>query len=245
MRTKIFAHRGSKGTHPENTMSAFKEALRIGADGVEFDVQLTKDNQVVVIHDETVDRTTTGTGYVKDYTLAELQQLDAGIKFDSAFIGERIPTLEEVLALYQPTSFLINIELKNDLFRYEGMEEKVIAFVRQYQLEDRVILSSFNHDCIAYLQTLNTSIELALLYDTYDEQVIIDMNNKEQTSFHPNGSLLTKEIIEEAHKHQLTIRTYTINKVEDMLTAYHLGVDAIFTDFPEQALQIARATDHA
>jgi glycerophosphoryl diester phosphodiesterase len=120
--TKIFGHRGSMGTMPENTLLGFSHALDCGVDGIELDVQLTKDGELVVIHDEKIDRTTDGTGYVKDYTLHELKQFSAGVKFSdlelfdkNVWCLERIPTLEEVLELITPYQIELNIELKTNI----------------------------------------------------------------------------------------------------------------------------------
>ena len=127
--TKIFAHRGSKGTHPENTLSSFREAVRVGSEGIELDVHLTKDGQLVVIHDETVDRTTNGTGEIRNLTLAEVKAMDAGSWFKNDFAGEKIPTLDEVLHLLKELNFTgqLNIELKTDIIQYEGLVEKCLA----------------------------------------------------------------------------------------------------------------------
>ena len=121
--TKIFAHRGSKGTHPENTLASFKEAVRVGSDGIELDVHLTKDGHLVVIHDETVDRTTNGTGEIRNLTLAEIKAMDAGGWFHNKYAGEKIPTLEEVLLLLTELGFngQLNIELKTDVIQYKGL----------------------------------------------------------------------------------------------------------------------------
>ncbi|WP_290369680.1 glycerophosphodiester phosphodiesterase family protein, partial [Peribacillus simplex] len=143
--TLIFAHRGSAGTHPENTMSAFKEAARVGADGIETDVQLSKDGEVVIIHDEKLDRTTNASGYVKDRTLMELKTLNASATHKGKLGKEKIPTLEELFIWLYDNQLFCNIELKNTLFLYPGLEEKVIRLIRTYEMEERVILSSFNH----------------------------------------------------------------------------------------------------
>src|SRR5690625_7911098 len=122
----IFAHRGSAGTHPENTMAAYIEAEKVGAEGLEIDVHLTKDDQLAVIHDNTVNRTTNGSGMVRDYTLAELKKLDAGSWFSPRFQQERIPTLQEVLEFIQNNKMILNIELKYATLDYVDFEEKVI-----------------------------------------------------------------------------------------------------------------------
>lgn len=122
--TLIFAHRGSAGTHPENTMSAFKEAARVGADGIETDVQLSKDGEVVIIHDEKLDRTTNASGYVKDRTLMELKTLNASATHKGKLSKEKIPTLEELFIWLYDNQLFCNIELKNMLFLYPGFRRE-------------------------------------------------------------------------------------------------------------------------
>lgn len=138
------AHRGFSGKYPENTLLAFQKGIEAGADGFEFDTHLTRDGEIVIIHDERLDRTTNAQGFVKDYTLEELRKVDASKPFpECGFCG--IPTLREYFELIRGRDLITNIELKNGIFWYEGMEEKVIAMIREYGLEERVILSSFNH----------------------------------------------------------------------------------------------------
>ena len=117
---KLFAHRGFSGKYPENTLLAFRRAAELDVFGVEFDVHLTADGQLVVIHDETINRTSTGSGFVKDMTLDELRQYEYGGWFGEQFAGERIPTLHEVLAAFRKTAHVLNIEIKSDIFEYEG-----------------------------------------------------------------------------------------------------------------------------
>ncbi|MGM9987647.1 MAG: glycerophosphodiester phosphodiesterase [Bacillaceae bacterium] len=237
----IFAHRGSKGTHPENTLAAFREAIAVGADGIEFDVHLTSDGEMVIIHDEKLNRTTTGKGYVKDYTLAQLKQVDAGVKFSKQFKGERIPTLREVFELVKDTNLILNIELKNDVFRYEGMEEKVVSLIKDFHFEDRVLFSSFNHDSIALLQELAPHIPAALLYQFYDEEVVNDGINKKGEGLHLDIRLLEQEMVQQAHQNGLPVRVWTVNKEKDIQKMMNYDVDAIFSDFPKRALEMVKA----
>src|SRR5690606_37773582 len=126
----------------ENTLAAFKAAIRTGADGIELDVQRTADGAVVIIHDETVDRTTDGTGRVAEMTLEQLSRLDAGGWFDAQYAGERIPTLEELLQLVRDLGWtgLINIELKNSAVQYKGMENDVIRLIHRFDLADQILI---------------------------------------------------------------------------------------------------------
>ena len=154
-KTFIFAHRGSKGTHPENTLEAFKEAVRLGVDGIELDVHLTKDGELAIIHDETVDRTTNGTGYVRDMTMAELKKLDAGSWFSEEFYQSVIPTLAEVLSLLKDTDIKLNVEIKSDIIPYEGIEEKVLQTLESYSYKNNAIISSFNHYSVKKVHELD------------------------------------------------------------------------------------------
>lgn len=123
MKTKVWAHRGASGYMPENTLPSFQKAVELGADGVELDIQLSKDGEIVVCHDEMVDRTSNAKGWLKDYTLAELKEMDFSYQFKE--LGKvSIPTMKEVFELLKPTNLIINIELKTGIFDYEGIEEK-------------------------------------------------------------------------------------------------------------------------
>lgn len=239
--TKIFAHRGAAGTHPENTMVAFYEAERVGADGIELDVQMTKDGALVVIHDETVDRTTDGTGWVKDFTYRDLQSLHAGYKFAEQYPTCPIPLLEEVLAWISGTSLLLNIELKNGLIAYDRLEEKVIDLVKHYQLEPRVIFSSFNHNSMARCRQLAPTIETALLYMERLYQPWQYVRVLGAKGLHPYYRTVSESFVREAHLHHVRVRPFTINSEEAMNTMFRYKVDAIFTDYPEKAKQIKKA----
>ncbi|WP_245237043.1 glycerophosphodiester phosphodiesterase family protein, partial [Paenibacillus ihuae] len=159
-----FAHRGASAVCPENTMAAFRKSLELGATGIETDVQMSSDGGLVLIHDESLNRTAGAEGYVKDRTLSQLLELNAGSWFGPEFKDERLPTLEELLDLLQKRDTVLNIELKNGIFMYPGMEEKVIAAVRDYGMSERVVLSSFNHYSLAYCKSLAPEIRTGILY---------------------------------------------------------------------------------
>lgn len=236
--TKIFAHRGSAGTHPENTMIAFWEAERAGADGIELDVQLSKDGQIVVIHDETIDRTTDGTGWVKDFTYRELQQFNAAYKFADQYDVCRIPLLEEVLAWIRSTPLLLNIELKNGFIAYETLEQKVIDMIQRYQLEERTVLSSFNHNSMAFCRHLAPNIETAILYmePLYDPWKYVRAIGAD--GLHPYHRTVSEPFVRQARNHRVAVRPFTINKEPLMQKMFRYGVDAIFTDYPLKAKKV-------
>ena len=223
--TKNIAHRGFSADYPENTMLAFAKALEAGCDGIELDVHLTKDKEIVIIHDESVDRTTNGNGFIQDMTLAELRRFDAGR-------GEHIPTLDEYFDLVQNTDILSNIELKNNICRYPGMEAIVIEKILARKLLGRVILSSFNHHSMLECQQLAPEIPCGFLTDcwlidagTYTERYGMEF-------FHPNYHSLTDEAIQEIHRSGVKINTYTVNDPDAMQRLASYKVFGIITDNP-------------
>ncbi|MBY0596125.1 glycerophosphodiester phosphodiesterase [Bacillus bingmayongensis] len=237
-KTLIFAHRGVKSTHPENTMIAFQEAERVGAHGIELDVHLSKDSELVVIHDETVDRTTNGIGLVSEKTVAELQALDAGSHKDPSFYEAKIPTLREVLIWLSTTNLQLNIELKTDVIHYPGIEEKVVDLVREYHLSNQIIFSSFNHNSVSLLAELAPEIPRAILYDEPIADPLAEAKKREATGLHPNFKLLTKEFVQAAQEQGYVFRPYTINESKDLQTMINYGVDVIITDWPMRAFEL-------
>ena len=159
----VWAHRGASGYAPENTLAAFQKAVDLGADGVELDIQLTKDDQIVVIHDETIDRTSDGKGWVKDYTLEELRAFNYN-RTKPEYKHADIPTMREVFELLKPTGLFINIEIKTGVVFYEKIEEKILALAKEMGMEDRVCYSSFNHYTVTRIHELKPDAEVGFLY---------------------------------------------------------------------------------
>lgn len=232
--SKIFAHRGFSGYYPENTMLAFKKAIEIGVDGIELDVQLTKDNTVVIIHDETIDRTTNGNGLVNSYTYDELKKFDASFNFNN-FGFNRIPTLEEYFLLVKDLDIITNIELKTSVYQYLGIEDSVLELIKKYNLEDKVIISSFNHFSILRMKKLAPQIKCGFL----SEDWIIDAGkytfSHQIECYHPRFNNLIPEVIEELKKFNIEINTWTVNDERDMLYLKEKGIDSIITNFPDMA----------
>ncbi|AOH55644.1 hypothetical protein ABE28_014890 [Peribacillus muralis] len=236
--TLIFAHRGSAGTHPENTMSAFHEAARVGADGIETDVQLSKDGEVIIMHDERLDRTTNASGYVKDWTLQQLKTVDASFGFKGNWGKEKIPTLEELLIWLSHNQLLCNIELKNTFFLYPGLEEKVIQLVRAYEMEGRIILSSFNHYSLVNCHQLAPELETAPLYRDGLYMPWVYAKAIGGSAIHPNIRAAPDAIIQASLSMGMPVRPYTINKAAEMKRLYGMGCSAIITDFPKVAVRV-------
>lgn len=242
----IFAHRGASAYAPENTLSAFELALRQGADAIELDAKLTADGHVVVIHDQTVDRTTEGSGRVKDMRLADLRKLDAGSHFDFAFRGEKIPTLEEVLKAVGQLTYT-NIELTNYGSMTDSLPEKVAALVGRLKLNKRVIFSSFNPLALFRIRRILPDVPIGLLAlpgksggwaRTWPGRLL------SYQALHPDQSDVTPELVEKAHRRGKAVFVYTVNKTTDMRRLFDAGVDGIFTDDPVQARQVHPVTDH-
>lgn len=238
--TQVFAHRGYAAAFAENTMTAFKEAEKAGADGIELDVQLTKDGEMVVIHDEKLNRTTNGNGFVKDCSYKEISKLNAN---KSGGAKEPIPLLKDVLKWMQGNRLICNIELKNGFFPYEGMEEKVINLVRDYSLEERIIFSSFNHYSIVYCYRLAPEIEIAPLYSGRIFMPWIYAKSIQAKAIHPNYKGLTNDIIRKSIENGISVRPYTINNEEDMKRLFTLNCSAIITDDPVKALQLRKGIE--
>jgi glycerophosphoryl diester phosphodiesterase len=239
--TLIFAHRGAAGTHPENTMESFIAAKKSGADGIELDVQLTKEGEMVVIHDETVNRTTNGKGFVKNFLLKDLQKLNASFNFKSfkSFIKvPHIPTLKEVFEWMKGNDLICNIELKTGKIEYPFIEEKVIQLIRDYHFEDRVIISSFNHYSIIRCFRLAPEIEIAPLYSDGLFMPWIYASSIHAKGIHPNIKVASDDIILSTMEYGIQVRPYTINKEKEMIRLLGLSCSAIITDYPEKAIQL-------
>lgn len=159
------AHRGFSSQYPENTMLAFERALALGADGAEFDVQLTKDGIPVVFHDESLKRITGDDRLIKDLTLSELKQYDLSYKFAGQCPAQRIPTLDEYFSLVQHQNFLSILEFKTAIFEYDGIEQQVIDMIRSFGLSEKIVLSSFNHYTLLRCKQIAPELPCGILYE--------------------------------------------------------------------------------
>ncbi|MBP0724392.1 glycerophosphodiester phosphodiesterase [Bacillus sp. RG28] len=235
---QIFGHRGAAGTFPENTMVSFKACEKFRTDGIELDVQLTSDGEIVVIHDETINRTSNGKGYVKDFTLSQLKQFDFSNNFKEKVGFCEIPTLKEVFDWAQNNDFYINIELKNDKIPYHGLEERVINLIRQYEIEERIIISSFNHKSMFKLHLMAPDIETGVLYYRKKNEPWKLAEEFKTKAVHPNYKSITDEQIIETLNHHIAVRPYTVNDPFIMKRLIALNCTAIITDYPEIAAEL-------
>lgn len=234
----VFGHRGV-AIAPENTLPGFEAAIRQGADGIELDVQLTADAVPVVIHDFTLDKTTSGSGPVRAHTLAQIRQLDAGSWFGAQFAGTRVPTLAEVLDLARGR-LLVNIELKSWSLRSAGLEAAVVEVVRRCGMERQVIVSSFNPLALGRMRRLAPRIPTALLYAGNQP---VPLRHRWLTplvrpdALHPGRSLASERHIWALQARGHRVNVWTVNDVGELDRLIAAGVDGLITDYPERAVR--------
>ncbi|SHN20586.1 glycerophosphodiester phosphodiesterase [Gracilibacillus kekensis] len=238
MSTIIYAHRGASKHAPENTMPAFELGYKQGADGIETDVQLTKDGIPVLIHDETVNRTTNGTGSVKDFTYEELLTLDAGSWKSSSYKGTKIPTLDDLLAWNKEKNLKLNVELKNNIISYPDIEKIVIEKLKSYNMVENTVISSFNHKSIALLDSLNVKIDYALLTSKRTSGIISFSKEIHAKGIHIRYRLLSNRLVTNAKQNGLYVAVYTVNNPLSISKVLRLECHAMFTDVPELAAEI-------
>jgi glycerophosphoryl diester phosphodiesterase len=234
-RTLNIAHRGASAVAPGNTLAAFEKAVELGADGVEFDVQLSSDGVPVVIHDFTVDRTTDGTGRVAEMPLAQLKELDAGTAFSPTFAGQKVPTLTEVLDAIGG-QLLLNIELKSISPWDPRLEDAVVAQVRRHRLGERVLFSSFNPLSLRRAKRLEPRIPVGIIYGpglplpfrrAWLAPIVV------HEARHPKHSLVDAGYMAWAKRRGYQVNAWTVNDAETMHRLIALGADGIITDVPD------------
>ena len=235
------AHQGASADAPGNTLAAFRLALEMGADGFELDIMLSTDGYLVVIHDDTVDRTTDGRGPVRQKTLAELKALDAGVRFGARFAGERIPTLQEVFDLVAGNRAFVNVELKADSLKSDGLEEKLVALIRRYDLGERLLISSFNPFALWRVRRLTPDLPLALLYA---ENMPVHLRNRwfaflsRPEALNPGLRMATQEHVRWAKSKGYRLYVWTVDEEPEMRRLIALGVDGIMTNKPDLLRQV-------
>ncbi len=240
MKTLNLGHRGASAYAPENTLAAFNLALDMGADGVELDVTLTKDGVPVIIHDDTVDRTTDGHGPIQQMTLAQVKCLDAGSKFDPKFAGERIPTLAQALKGVGQRG-IVNIELKGMSKKDDGLEKAVLAVIEDCRMADRVLLSSFNPFALRRMAALDPRLPRGLLYGS-DQSIYYRRAwlrpLARPTALHPQSTMIDRPFMLWARGKGYEVNTWTVNEPEEMQRLFRLGVNGFITNKPDVLKQV-------
>lgn len=238
--TLVWAHRGASGYAPENTMAAFEKAVEMKADGIELDVQMTKDGELVVIHDETIGRVSDGNGWVKDFHYAKLVKYNFN-RTHPEYERAEIPTLEEVYGLIKPTGLTVNVELKTGIVFYPEIEERVLDLTARMGMEERVLYSSFNHYTIRKIKELDPGAQTGMLYsDGIINPVSYGHYVAEADALHPAlYNLQFPGFMEECRRHCRKVHVWTVNEESYMRMVCEQRVDAMITDYPDLGKQVA------
>jgi len=245
----VVAHRGLSAKAPENTIASFEQAASIpGIDMIELDVRLTNDNEVIVLHDRTLQRTSTGNGPARNYTLEEIRKLDAGSWFHPMFSEQRIPTLAEVFQCVG-SRLWVDVEIKSDVLHREPrglLEEKVLDVVRQCGMNDRVMYSSFDHQLLSTIKRMEPSAVTGVLFD-----FLHDFGRKPSKLAERVGARvfkcatreLNRSMLHDAHKHGIAVYVYTLNSVQGVQRMVTYGVDGILSNNADDILSVVKRDD--
>lgn len=241
----VMAHRGFDDAAPENTIASFRKAYLTGANMIELDVHLSKDGQVVIMHDTTLDRTTNGKGAVKDKTLEELKQLDAGQKYSNVFTGEKIPTLDEVLA-FAKDKISVNIEIKSEAVTDNtpkpgtGIEEKVVNLVKKYNMEEYVMVSAFKGKALKRIKTFSPKISTGLLMvsDSFFSSRLDYIGTVKADAIHEFSKFVSAKDMSKSRKYEIVENVWTVNDPHTMAKLIDKGVNGLITDRPDLALRV-------
>ncbi len=243
----LIAHRGASAYAPENTLSALKKAMALGANFLEIDVHQSLDHEIVAIHDDTVDRTTNGIGRVADLTLSEIKRLDAGFWFNATFLDTRIPTLREVINILKPGTKLI-IDVKGDSTSSQGIEKRIAAIIQEKQFETQVVFKSFNLKTLARFQAIMPQVPRLYVFvrNTPALNFTIDgglhfgniyENPTKSTLFQAHQWFLNHVVVKKAQAEKIKMIAWQVNTKKEIQAILALGVDGIETDYPDRVLQ--------
>jgi len=228
----VIAHRGASGHAPENTMAAFRRAVELGARFIETDLQMTRDAVFVAMHDYTVERTTNGRGAVRDLTLAQVAELDAGKWFDRSFMGERVPTLDQILSFAREADIVLYLEIKYEVAY--GLHHSLAAELTSQGDAARVVLLSFDPTTLDGIRQFDRTLMTGLLVDDLHPDSVKLAVGVGARQFCPRADVVTPELVAEAHQADLQVATWTANKPDQMRRLILAGVDGVMTDFPDR-----------
>lgn len=234
-RPLVIGHRGASGHMPENTLASFERALKMGADMIELDVHPCKDGDLVVMHDETVDRTTDGSGRISEMSLDEIRSLDAAAKSQLG-AREPVPTFAEVLERL-PDQTPLAVEVKHGSSVYPGVEKRVIQELREHGAEGRVELMSFDLECLKNLKTADSALTTGFIF-TGNMAAFADLLKAEVDALHGRWNFLTKEQIDHTRELGLSSFVWTVDSPAEIGRALELGADGVVTNFPDRVLDL-------
>jgi len=232
-KTLVLGHRGAAGHAPENTMISFKKGIECGSDMLELDIHVSSDGEVVVMHDSDVVRTTNGKGPIENMTLAEIKKLDAGIKFDPKFAGERVPTLKEVFD-YTKGRIPVVVEIKGDPFPTPGVEEKLVKILRDFNIVEETMAIAFHHSCLKRLKEIEPRLKTGVLYvaEIVDPLALAKMVGAD--SLRPGWQYWTKDYVGKVQAAGLSASTWNANTRDVMDRLVPMGFASIGADFPDR-----------
>ncbi|UYX54926.1 glycerophosphodiester phosphodiesterase [Bacillus thuringiensis] len=251
---KNIAHRGASAYAPEHTITSYKLGQQLKGDYIEIDLQMTKDGHLVAMHDETLNRTTNGTGFVKDHTLDEIKQLNAGSFFNEKypnlakeeFKSAKVPTLEEIIVTFgRDANYYIETKSPDE---YPGMEEKLLEIMNHFQINDKVIIQSFSEDSLRKIHSLNGNIPLVQLL-SYKQAVQLTASEIEKYKTYCMGLGMNYKYIDAAYvkkikKYELEVHPFTVDNEKDMKKLLSWGVDGMFTNYPDRLQSILDLKNH-
>jgi glycerophosphoryl diester phosphodiesterase len=229
----IIGHRGASGHAPENTMAAFRRAVELGATFIETDLRLSHDARFVAMHDATLDRTTSGRGMVRDFTLAQLRQLDAGSWYGPEYAGEKIPTLEEILAFAREADVVFYLEVKHDAAAW-GVHHGLATALRAAGEAARTVVISFDPRILENLRRLDATQLTGLLFERALENPVEAASKVGARQLLPRADLLKPELIAAARDAGMQVVTWTVNEPEQMRALAAKGVNGIMTNYPDR-----------
>lgn len=232
-----FAHRGFKGRYPENTLLAFKKAIEVGADGIEFDVHFSKDGELVIIHDETLERTTDGQGLVKEKTLKELKNLNASRLYPE-IKQQEILTLREYFDFAKDLDIMTNIELKTSIITYEGIENEVYKLIKEYNLGEKIIVSSFNHNSLVRFKELDSNIKCGVLESSRLYKPREYVKNLGMEYYHPLNFTINKELAEKFAENNIGLNIWFGKSDYDYSEYLPCNPTGLITDYPDRVKKL-------
>lgn len=234
---QIQAHRGASAVRPENTMSAFYEAERLGADAIELDVHLLFDGTLVVHHDRDLGRCEAPTDSIYEYRSSNIKSFSVGEKFDSSYQKEVIPLFEEVLQFLQRNQLILNVEIKNDFGFITDVSGAVIHMLEEYHMKDRCIISSFDHHVLQDIKQKYPAYKVGILYaSTFGIDIVDYAKQYHFDALHPCFTTVTKALVEKAHQNGIAVNTWTVNTAENVKRMKECGVDSVISNEVEMAL---------
>jgi len=230
----VIGHRGAKGYAPENTLPSFEKGLECKADMIEFDVRLTKDARIIIMHDATVDRTTNGTGFVSSLTLKQIKSLDAGAWFSPEFKGTKVPTLQETIACIKGKA-KFDIEIKKDPHSGKAIEEKLVNEILKNNILNDTIIVSFDLLSLKKIKKIEPHLRVGFLFfQNYGfERGLREILSIGGEEVHPEYPCLNIHLISRAHRNGILVRAWNPNDEEEMNKLIKMGVNGIGTDFPD------------